>query len=413
MGRQTETDPDSTLPHPELNPLVNPLLGENMGRWAEVYFTAAPEHRDEAVQALLQELRSGPTDKPAYSTAQPIAKEPGLSEHGTAEHGAAGRLSPSLGSRPRILPGPDEPEKVPTARIKEDFVACQSCGARAPDVQKFCGMCGASMQDDTSTEAAAGRPEVFMSVPPKWANPNNSDPPEEYHPVDIDRVRDTVFSFGGNVPAADRSVPYRYRIYVGAALLIMIAALVIMGYRSAQNWSGSSHPVPQAAPSAESQPAAQPAAKSGTPDKAPVSNNGRTAAPADRETQPKAEPHENSAPSVQPAQPSASTPAPPSMTPDSSSANQGNGAQELQIAERYLTGAHGNARDSREAARWLWQAVGKQNAAATVMLSDLYLKGDGVPKNCDQARLLLDAAASKGAAGAGERLRNLQAFGCQ
>jgi len=46
-------------------------------------------------------------------------------------------------------------------------------------------------------------------------------------------------------------------------------------------------------------------------------------------------------------------------------------------------------------------------------LSDLYLRGDGVPKSCDQARLLLDAVARKGKASAAERLRNLQAFGCQ
>jgi TPR repeat protein len=85
----------------------------------------------------------------------------------------------------------------------------------------------------------------------------------------------------------------------------------------------------------------------------------------------------------------------------------------LLVAERYLSGARGNARDSSEAARWLWQAVAKQNATASLLLSDLYLRGDGVPKNCDQARLLLDAAARKGMAGAGDRLRNLRAFGCQ
>jgi TPR repeat protein len=85
----------------------------------------------------------------------------------------------------------------------------------------------------------------------------------------------------------------------------------------------------------------------------------------------------------------------------------------LLVAERYLNAPAGKVRDSSEAAKWLWQAVAKQNATATLLLSDLYLKGDGVPKNCDQARLLLDAAARKGAAGAGERLRNLQAFGCR
>jgi len=57
--------------------------------------------------------------------------------------------------------------------------------------------------------------------------------------------------------------------------------------------------------------------------------------------------------------------------------------------------------------------VGKGNLSATVTLSDLYLRGDGVPKSCDQARLLLDAAARKGGTAAANRLRNLQAFGCE
>jgi TPR repeat protein len=85
----------------------------------------------------------------------------------------------------------------------------------------------------------------------------------------------------------------------------------------------------------------------------------------------------------------------------------------LAIAESYLSGTQGKARDSRQAAEWLWKSVGKQNAAAALLLSDLYVTGDGVARNCDQARLLLDAAASKGAPGAGERIRDLPNLGCQ
>jgi len=62
---------------------------------------------------------------------------------------------------------------------------------------------------------------------------------------------------------------------------------------------------------------------------------------------------------------------------------------------------------------WLWKAVAKRNAEATLLLSDIFLRGDGVSKNCDQARVLLDAAASNGNKGAAERLRHLQAFGCE
>ena len=92
---------------------------------------------------------------------------------------------------------------------------------------------------------------------------------------------------------------------------------------------------------------------------------------------------------------------------------QGNGSEELATAQRFLHGSTGQARDSAEAAKWLWKSIAKHNGPATLELADLYLKGDGVPKNCDQARVLLDAAARRGMTGAGERLRNLQAFGCQ
>ena len=53
-----QPDQPSTLPQAELNPLLNPLLSQNMGRWAEVYFTSPPEKREQAVQELLRELES-------------------------------------------------------------------------------------------------------------------------------------------------------------------------------------------------------------------------------------------------------------------------------------------------------------------------------------------------------------------
>ena len=86
--------------------------------------------------------------------------------------------------------------------------------------------------------------------------------------------------------------------------------------------------------------------------------------------------------------------------------------EELATAQRYLSGTGGQARDSGEAAQWLWKSVVKHNGQAILLLADLYLRGDGVAKNCEQGRVLLDSAAQKGVGGAGERLRNLQAFGC-
>jgi TPR repeat protein len=89
------------------------------------------------------------------------------------------------------------------------------------------------------------------------------------------------------------------------------------------------------------------------------------------------------------------------------------GTEELSMAKKYLSHNSGASGDNTEAAQWLWKSVAKGNLTATMALSDLYLRGDGVAKSCDQARLLLDAAARKGGTAAAERLRNLRAFGCE
>jgi len=91
---------------------------------------------------------------------------------------------------------------------------------------------------------------------------------------------------------------------------------------------------------------------------------------------------------------------------------QETGAPDLRLAQRYLGGSMG-VRDSAEAAKLLWKAVGKQNATAAVLLSELYERGDGVPRSCDQARLLLVAAAKRGSPLAAQQLRNLELQGCQ
>jgi TPR repeat protein len=94
------------------------------------------------------------------------------------------------------------------------------------------------------------------------------------------------------------------------------------------------------------------------------------------------------------------------------SAPQADGSQELSLAERYLEGTNG-PRDTTTAARWLWKAVSKQNTRADMLLADLYARGDGVAKSCDQARLLLTAASEKGDSQAAQRLRNLESGGCR
>jgi hypothetical protein len=88
------------------------------------------------------------------------------------------------------------------------------------------------------------------------------------------------------------------------------------------------------------------------------------------------------------------------------------GQTEYLQALQILRGKNGRA-DMPEAARLLWLAVEKGNSNAEVALAELYRLGQGVAHNCDQARVLLTAAARKGNP---EGVRHLQLFeqaGCE
>ncbi len=64
-------------------------------------------------------------------------------------------------------------------------------------------------------------------------------------------------------------------------------------------------------------------------------------------------------------------------------------------------------------AQRLWSAVGQGDTTAEVALAQLYLRGDGVPRDCDRARLLLGAAAKQGSKEAVVALKNLKRMGCR
>ncbi|HXX99542.1 MAG TPA: PilZ domain-containing protein [Candidatus Limnocylindrales bacterium] len=108
----------------------------------------------------------------------------------------------------------------------------------------------------------------------------------------------------------------------------------------------------------------------------------------------------------------------PSVTPLSgiatpaSEAGQEMGQTEYLQAMDILRGSRAGA-DSGEALRLLWISVEKGNPNAEIALADMYWHGQGVTKNCDQARILLTAAARKGSADGKERLRQFQQEGCE
>lgn len=60
----------------------------------------------------------------------------------------------------------------------------------------------------------------------------------------------------------------------------------------------------------------------------------------------------------------------------------------------------------------LWSSVQAGNTKAAVALADLYMRGDGVPVNCDQARVLLVVASKENNAEAIKKLQDLDETGC-
>lgn len=60
----------------------------------------------------------------------------------------------------------------------------------------------------------------------------------------------------------------------------------------------------------------------------------------------------------------------------------------------------------------LWASFEAGNTKAAVALADLYLRGDGVPVNCEQARVLLFVASKENDAEATKKLQELDETGC-
>jgi len=89
----------------------------------------------------------------------------------------------------------------------------------------------------------------------------------------------------------------------------------------------------------------------------------------------------------------------------------GSGQDEFNAAREMLKGDHRH-RDLSRAVDLLWAGVRKGYVPAEVTLADLYRRGDGVAKNCDQAQVLLVAASKKGSPEARQLLELMAEQGC-
>ncbi|HTT18755.1 MAG TPA: hypothetical protein VMG82_07415 [Candidatus Sulfotelmatobacter sp.] len=410
MASSTDRSEDA-LPRPELNPLLNPLLADNMGRWAEVYFTNPPEKREEAVLDLIRQLQAQKSEQNVPAAAPE----------------AAAVIEPDR----RV-----QQFRRTTTERRSDLRPCETCGHDNPLSNQFCGMCGAKVGP-----AASGhfRSEEFYDTQQRGnqgvENRDYAESHDEYResiaeevaarpqtsakdPYDLELFQRLRAKNAADKFEYEQSPGVRYRYYIGAilaALIVLLAYMAWHGAQSNQNVQGTSPPPGPTDTTAR--PTNQNTAAS-TPANAPTA----TASQAGPETRNAASsagsrPVETPDHGTTAAANRQDLPNPVSATPDSDNltiqGSQGSGGEEFAAAQKYLNGTNGQARDGAEAARWLWKAMAKNNGPAMVALADLYLKGDGVSKNCDQARVLLDSAALRGVAGAGQRLRDLQAFGCQ
>jgi len=95
--------------------MINPLLAQNMGRWAEVYFTHPPEERDQAVQNLVRQLEQESKERELEARSSNSATQ-GVESH-----------------------------KGNLRSVAEQTAVCGGCGHENPVNQRFCGICGVAL----------------------------------------------------------------------------------------------------------------------------------------------------------------------------------------------------------------------------------------------------------------------------
>jgi hypothetical protein len=373
--------PEAPFPS-ELNPLTNPVLEQNLGRWAKVYFNNPPAKREQAVSNLLEEIK----------------RESGGGAPAAAQ--------------------PDRPYFATDPRFQR--AACSACQHQNPPGHKFCSRCGQALSParprSTENLGAPRITEAFRS------GSNN----------DLEWLSDEAFSGLGD-PVAPRKRGWKY--LAGAAVIVVagfayvqwvpgpLTRVAAPAHARLVTAPATSFPPETSLPAESKGPAETITPESAVPESvAPESVAPESVAPKsiasgskEHEAQNRRATAEARRRTVVPPgtqQAAQKSPLLDATTSHQTVADLESSAPDLRLAQRYLGGTMG-VRDPSEAAKLLWKAVSKQNAAAAVLLSNLYLRGDGVPRSCDQARLLLVAAAKRGSPLAAQQLRNLESQGCR
>lgn len=374
---ERKPDGEGILCDPDLNPLTNPTLARNLGKWAQVYFTTPREHRDRAISKLLSELetpaRAHPLDHPASGSSP--------AKYDRHRLGSDGRTGAS-----------------------RDLV-CARCNRHNSPQQWFCGYCGSLLRGND-----VGRSELQVASPDENRTLSSAHAPSsrmsDAQQTDLEWLRErSLSSF-----RTDHHSSHSFRTLLICALLMGLGGFVYFRWSNTNDvlpapkhaLSTSTAALPQAATKVE---LSSSAVKPGS-NNPPASSFSEQEHPAKKYEAPQAitAPSE-SLTSAQGEENDSEARTAQSVAGDS-------GDRELAIAQTFLDrGA--KPRNASEAAKWLWISVSKHNTAALVLLADLYERGDGVIKSCDQAQVLLTAGSRRGSVEAAQKLRNLQSSGCK
>jgi hypothetical protein len=387
--------------------MANSILGRNLGRWAEVYFSTPAERREQAVLKLLHELER--SERPELATTSQVEwsvapETPATNEHITAPEGIGRQFEP-----PGSLAAVDHLQSH----------MCPVCQyANRPD-QLYCGMCGHRLNTPSSSE-----PVGEQSSPP------------EVREQRIEKDIETVLPlFGSQLPYAQepKTVRIMDRTPLGPlhvedegrgasafrliAVVAVLAAAALVFLYERRGVSPSTPTAASSSPSSSTEPV--------TLSHAPARDSAETAAPPVLSL---SESHKSEERPTRSSAPAVTSPNVPEVPAHSADAAQSAAAARAQSASpkagvpergneeferaRELLAGRTNSPDAGQASAWLWKAVAKNNEPAVLLLADLYARGDGVPRSCDQARILLTAALKRGPAEASQKLQELPKSGC-
>jgi TPR repeat protein len=318
---------------------------------------------------------------------------------------------------PDEIEGP-EPEFEAEERPRGEI--CPACLHKNEPGQRFCGFCGFSLKTDVEEPAPPARQTRPVPIPVEPARAPAPVRPASLHADERD-AETWQWLHEKNLAklAVAQERKARWKVPLIAFLLLAIACGYLYwrsttGEADATKAAAKQPPIGQTQGEGASDPrsnassgrgnAANHARGQGAPTQSQVPRK-QTTAPPEAKTQTPLPPVVASR-NVTPKEP------PRSAEMSAPEANAGTpyreGLQELTLGRKYLNG-EGVPRDHATAAKWLWKSVGKQNPDAVLLLSDLYVRGDGVPQSCDQARILLSAAAKRGSPGAADKLRSVLA----